>query len=223
MKKCLTPRLKGTNKKWFFLGILLIGIFSVFFVFYYDQKVSDFSLKYLYSDVSEIPYRKCGLLLGTTKFMPDGRQNLFFNYRIDAAVTLFNSQKISCIVISGDNSIVKYNEPESMRQDLILRGIPDDKLYLDYAGFDTLDSIVRMSEIFGQNSFTIISQKFHNERAVYIAKNKGFDVVAFNAKDVVLSRSLRVKLREKLARIKMFFELISGARPKFLGETIQVK
>ena len=107
-----------------------------------------------------------GLLLGTGKFLKNGCKNLYFFNRIDATEQLYKSGKIQYILISGDNSTKNYSEPEDMQAELIKRGIPADKIVLDFAGFRTLDSVVRAKEIFGQNSFIIISQKFHNERAM---------------------------------------------------------
>lgn len=224
MQKCLERRLKAISKaKFLVLFVLFFCVSMPFFVIFYGEHVSNYSSDFIYDDVSEIPYRKCALLLGTTKILPDGRRNLFYLYRIDALYALFKSEKVSCVVVSGDNSTQKYNEPESMRNDLIAKGVPDDVIYLDYAGFDTLDSVVRMNKIFEQSAFTIVSQKFHNERAVYIAKKKGYDVVAFSAKDVPNFFTARMEFREKFARMKMFLELIAGSSPKFLGETISIE
>ncbi len=223
MKNTYMSKFKFIHKPLFWvLMVLLICCFLPLFVVVYDKYVSSFSSDFIYSDVSKIPYRKCALLLGTTKILPDGRRNLFYLYRIDAVYYLYQAEKVACVVVSGDNSTKKYNEPESMRNDLIAKGIPDEVIYLDYAGFDTLDSIVRMNKIFGQSAFTIVSQEFHNERAVYIAKKKGYDVVAFSAKDVSSFFTARMDFREKLARVKMFLELFSNKGPKFLGEEIVI-
>lgn len=127
------------------------------------------------------------------------------------------------VVISGDNSRKGYNEPEDMKSELMLRGIPEDKIYLDYAGFRTLDSVVRMEKIFGQKSFTIISQKFHNQRAIYIAHAKGLQVVGYNAEDVNAYSGFKTQLREKFARVKLFLDLWTGKNPKFLGEPVIIQ
>lgn len=127
------------------------------------------------------------------------------------------------VVISGDNSREGYNEPEDMKSELMLRGIPEDKIYLDYAGFRTLDSVVRMEKIFGQKSFTIISQKFHNQRAIYIAYAKELQVVGYNAEDVNAYSGFKTQLREKFARVKLFLDLWTGKNPKFLGEPVIIQ
>jgi len=109
-----------------------------------------------------------------------------------------------------------------MKDELIKRGIPTDKIYLDYAGFRTFDSMYRMREIFGQVRFTVISQEFHNRRAVYIGKRLGLDVIGYNAKDVDAYNGFKTKLREKLARAKLFLDIMINKKPKFLGEKISI-
>ncbi len=178
---------------------------------------------YLYSEISEVSYNKVGLLLGTSKYVADGRQNLFYLYRINAAEELYKNEKIDFILISGDNSLVEYNEPETMKQDLIDRGVLEERIYLDYAGFSTWDSIVRANKVFEEDRITIISQEFHNQRAVYIAQKNNIQAIGFNAQDVPVSRSLRVWLREKLARVKVIIDVLVNKQPKFLGEVIEIK
>ncbi len=177
----------------------------------------------VYKLTKEIPHNKVGLLLGTGKKLVSGRVNLYYKYRIDATVELFKAKKIDFILVSGDNSVKDYDEPTTIKEDLIKKGIPADKIYLDYAGFRTLDSVVRCKEVFGQNSITVISQQFHNERAIYIATKKNIDAIGFNAKDVNLNYGFKTQLREKLARVKMVLDLIFGKKPKFLGDKIVIK
>lgn len=199
-----------------FIGIGLIFLSNIIVTYASKNK--------LYSDVSKIPENRIGLLLGTGKFLKNGRVNLYYRYRLEATVELFKKGKIEYVLISGDNSRKDYNEPETFRDDLIAAGIPKEKIYLDYAGFRTLDSIVRAKEIFGQDQFTIISQKFHNERALFISKNKTIKAIGFNAKDVSRRYGLKVQLREILARTKMVLDLyLIGTQPKYLGEKIEIK
>jgi len=204
------------------VGILtLVGICIIFFS---NLIVSHANKDRLYSDVSKIPKTKVGLLLGTGKYLKSGQVNLYYKYRVDAAVELFKKGKIKFILISGDNSRKDYNEPEMFRNDLIKLGIPEDKIYLDYAGFRTLDSVVRAKEIFGQDQYTIISQKFHNERAIFISENKSINAIGFNAKDVRAKYGFKTKLREVFARTKMVLDLyLLGKQPKYLGDTIEIK
>lgn len=173
----------------------------------------------LYADVNDIPYRKVGLVLGTVPIVQD-HQNLYYRYRMDAAAELYFANKVSYLLLSGDNHISHYNEPESMRQSLIERGVPDSAIYLDCAGFRTFDSMVRAKKVFAQDSVTVVSQQWHNERAIYIAEHYGLDAIAFNAKDYTLGRRVYLKnhLREALAKVKVVLDLMFNKQPHFLGE-----
>ena len=127
----------------------------------------------LYDRVAEVPYNKVGIVLGTARHRAEGGLNPYYENRIKAAVALFKAGKISFVLASGDNGSIYYNEPDTIKKDLIAAGIPEDKIFLDYAGFRTLDSMVRAKTVFGLDAATIISQEFHNERAIFIAGFKG--------------------------------------------------
>ena len=180
----------------------------------------------LFDDANKIPKHKVGLVLGTNKHVASGRENLYYRYRIDAAEKLYKAGKVEYFIVSGDNRKKGYNEPEQMRTDLIARGVPSNKIYLDYAGFRTLDSIIRCKEVFGVEEFTIVSQRFHNERAAFIARAKGMkNVHALNARDVGRQNgqiAIKVKIREVAAKTYAVLDLISNKQPKFLGDKIIV-
>lgn len=199
------------------LGTFLVALLVIFSVdFYVNQQTEDRT----FSNIEKIEYHKVGLLLGTSKYVRSGQINSYYQNRIDAAVALYKAGKISYILVSGDNATLQYNEPMTMKKDLIKRGVQEECIILDYAGFRTLDSVVRCKEIFGQTSIVVISQQWHNERAIYIAEAKGMQAVGFNAEDVTLNYGFKTQLREKLARCKMVLDLLVGKRPKFGGERI---
>jgi SanA protein len=177
----------------------------------------------VYGDPVKIPHNKVGLLLGTSKYLRSGMPNQYFINRLKATVELYSAGKIDFIVISGDNSEKYYNEPRDMKNELVKLGVPENKIFLDYAGFRTFDSIIRIWKIFGQTSFTVISQDFHNRRAIYIAKCKKLHAIGYNAADVNAYNGFKTKLREKFARVKVFIDLMSNKEPKFLGQTIDIK
>ena len=177
----------------------------------------------IYENVDSIPSTSLGLLLGTTpQTRIGGRQNYFFKYRIEAAEALYKAGKIEYILISGDeNSLDGINEPQCMMDSLVARGIPKEAIYLDGKGFRTLDSVVRLNKIYKVRTFTIISQRFHNERALYLAEHLGLDVEglqAFNAKSPTSAMSLMTYIREYFARVKMFLDIAFGEQPKVMGE-----
>ncbi len=198
--------------------IVLIGVFVSLGVFMTYHWISFRTNGFVYDDISAIPKNKVGLLLGTGKYTASGNINLFYKYRVDAAVKLYKAGKIEYILVSGDNSRKDYDEPSDFKKDLIAKGIPEHKIFLDYAGFRTLDSVVRAKKVFGQTSVTFISQKFHNQRAIYIANHYNIKAVGFNARDVYKSH-----LREYLARSKASLDLVFNVKPKFLGEKIIIQ
>ena len=209
-------------KKIILYSLIFFGI-SVLFILWTNYKIELDTKKFVTSDLEKLPNEKVGLLLGTSKLLSNGKENAYFLYRIDATEKLYKTGKIRNVLISGDNSKKNYNEPGDMMNELIKRGIPKEKIYLDFAGFRTLDSVVRAKEIFGQNSFIIISQKFHNERAVYLARKNGIEAYGFNAKDVNKYFGFKTKVREYFARAKVFVDFLLGVEPKFGGEKVEIK
>jgi SanA protein len=207
-------------------GILITGVFigflSLIGILGADRLVRKTAADKVYNSTDEVPHNKVGLFLGTGKVLSSGQINLYYKYRIDAAVELFKAGKVDFILVSGDNSTKNYDEPSTIKEDLIEKGIPANKIHLDYAGFRTLDSVVRCKKVFGQRSITIISQQFHNERAIYIAKANNINAVGFNAQDVNVHYGFKTRLRERFARVKMVLDLTFGKQPKFLGEKIEI-
>ncbi|MDR1715169.1 MAG: YdcF family protein [Prevotella sp.] len=187
-----------------------------------NWKIPHDTKDYVYNNTDSIPAQKAALVLGAARYI-GGRQNLYFTYRIRAAKELYDAGKVKAFVVSGDNSTKDYNEAQDMYDALVEAGVPGDIIYMDYAGLRTLDSVVRMSEIFGQKSFIIVSQEFHNERAVFLAQYYGLEAYGYNAKDIDLNRfSYRTKIRELFARVKVFVDIITGKGPKHLGEPINI-
>jgi SanA protein len=177
----------------------------------------------LYTNVDKIPFRKVGLVLGASKKTIRGTDNLYFSYRIQAAYELFKAHKVQYLLVSGDNHIKGYDEPSDMREALIALGVPDSCIILDYAGFRTLDSVVRCNEVFGEDSITIISQEFHNQRALFIANKNNIQAIGFNAQDVNQNYSFKTRLREYFARVKCVLDIyVLYTSPKFLGEKINI-
>jgi SanA protein len=199
------------------IPVLIIGTIC----FYWVEKSSS---EFLFDDVTKIPVCKTALVLGTSHYLGDGTQNLYFTYRIDAAIKLFEAKKIRKFILSGDNRVNDYNEPKEMKKALMNGGVPDSCIVLDYAGLRTFDSMVRCKEIFGQDSTIVISQQFHNARALFIANKIGLTAFGFNAKAVTTQKAFKVKFREFFSRIKCVLDLyILNTKPKHLGEKIPIK
>lgn len=176
----------------------------------------------LFSDVRKLPPSQVGLVFGTTDRV-NGQENLYFRYRIDAAEKVWKAGKVSTLIVSGDNRTQYYNEPEKMKLALIERGIPSERIVCDYAGLRTLDSVVRAKEIFNAQSILFISQKFQNERAIYLAKAHRIKAYGFNARDVETRAGIKTRIREIGARVKMWLDVnFLYTRPIHLGEPIKL-
>jgi SanA protein len=208
----------GFLKKLLFLGFLGAVLYG--WVLYNNDKMAKEASPFIYSDISKVPPKRAALLLGTSKYLSGKRINYFYKYRIESAVRLFKAGKVKAIVVSGDNGDEYYDEPTDMHDDLVARGVPSKYITLDYAGFRTLDSVVRAEAIFDLKDYIIVSQRFHLERAIYIAHTKGQKVIGFVAKDFKNTVwAKRMQHRELLARAKAFLDLhILGREPKFYGK-----
>ncbi|MCI5147893.1 MAG: hypothetical protein D3916_00520 [Candidatus Electrothrix sp. MAN1_4] len=179
--------------------------------------------QYSYDRLGQVPKVYCTILLGTSKYLPGGRMNLYFKYRIEAAKRLYDSGRCEKIIVSGDNETMQYNEPQRMRKDLMKAGVPSEDIICDYAGFRTLDSIIRFKKVFGRQRGVVISQKFHNERAIYIARAYGIELYGYNAQDVGLRSGLRTRLREILSRVMCVLDVeLLHTGPRLLGEKVKV-
>lgn len=182
-----------------------------------DRWISYQTAPYIYHKIDQLPYRTVGVLLGTAKYYRTGVINQYYLFRIQGAINLFNSNKVSYLLLSGDNAHYSYNEPLRMRQDLLSAGIPSTNIVLDFAGFRTLDSVVRANKVFNSDNFTIISQRFQCERALFIAQHKGINAQCFA---VPSPKSMfSVRLREFGARIATIADLyLFNRTPHFLGK-----
>ena len=185
-----------------------------------NATITKTSSRFIFSSIDSVPYNHCALVLGTSKYLWNGKRNLYYSDRIKTAVELYHHNRVDFIIVSGDNRAKNYNEPITMYNDLVAAGIPFKKIILDYAGFRTLDSVVRGKEVFGQEKFTIVSQLFHNQRAIYIARRKGIEAIAFNAGNSDEQLSFKVQMRELAARVLVFIDLITSKQPHFLGEKV---
>jgi SanA protein len=211
--------------KWFRRLIVtgcLLAFLGVSFVAYVNVLPMWASRGQLYTDVTALPKARVGLIFGTTDRV-DGRENLYFRYRIDAAEKVWKAGKLDTIIVSGDNREKNYNEPRKMKAALVARGVPAGRIVSDYAGLRTLDSVVRAKEIFGADPIMFISQRFQNERAIYLAEAHGISAIGFDAKDVEGRGGLKTKTREVAARIQMWLDVhFLNTRPKFLGEKVEL-
>lgn len=198
------------------LGIELISLLIIYTV-YCNWYIIKSTEDRIYSETKEIPKNEVAVVLGASKYLGVHEKyiNPYFKYRMEAAAELYHSGKVKHLLVSGDNHSKNYDEPTDMKNYLISLGVPCEAITLDYAGFRTYDSMIRAKEIFGITKFTIVSQEFHNQRALFICDQLGIDAVAYNAKDAY--RGPASLTREYLAKSKAVLDFIIGTSPKFLG------
>ena len=208
---------KYLNLKTCIRGLLLAVLAMVISIALAEYWIKSDSDSRVYSELDSLPACKVGLVLGCA-------QNLYFHYRVNAAHEVYEAGKIEYILVSGDNHIATYDEASAMKSALVNRGVPEDRVICDYAGFSTIDSIVRAREVFGQQKITVISQKFHVQRALFIAKRKQLDAYGYCAPDVEISIGTRTQLREAFARVKTILDLyLLHRQPRFLGNPVIIE
>ena len=209
------------KRRWVRLAVLAVA--GLGFVFGCEGWVERSAEGRCFDVVEEVPTAPVAVVLGTSARLADGRANLFFLPRMEAAAALFKAGRVKALIVSGDNGTQGYDEPTDMKRVLMQMGVPAEKVVCDYAGFRTLDSVVRAKEVFGQQRMIFVSQRFHNARAIYLAQAFGIEAYGMDAKDVPVALSVKTFLREKLACVKAVLDVnVLGTQPKFLGEKVSV-
>ena len=168
-----------------------------------------------FSNIDDVPTMQTALLLGTNPKTRDGkRPSSFYLARINATAELYKHGKFRQLIISGDRR-EGYDEPQTMRHDLIERGVPDSIIMMDGQGYRTLLSLRNSKQYFGIHDMIIISQKWHNERSIFLADKMNIKAVGYNADDVSHPRDIWTHIRELLARVKLFIDLYVTHREDF--------
>ncbi len=208
-------------RKLLYIFIVMVTL-PLLFLFMSNLIIIQSTQKKIYTDIHQLPYNDIALVLGTSKYTTGGI-NLYYKHRIESAAELYFQGKIKHIIVSGDNHYKGYNEPEQMKASLIKLGVPAEKITCDYAGLRTLDSVVRLKKIFMTKKVTIVSQKFHLQRALFIAGYYKIDAVGYCAKDVGSKYNRTTRFRELFARSKAMLDLyVLGTEPRHLGSEIKI-
>ncbi len=175
----------------------------------------------IYSSIDEVPEAYTVIVLGAS-VKSNGNLSTMLEDRVKSALQLYRAGKVERFLLSGDNGTKEYNEPKAMKEYLLERDIPEDHIYLDYAGFDTYDSMYRAKEVFGVEKAIIVTQGFHLPRAVFIAKNLGLDYKGYIGDKHIYEREETNQRRELLANVKAYLELIFHKEPTYLGSKIPI-
>lgn len=200
--------------------LVVVGLFVIAI----NLHVQNFSEQYIKSKPSEIKFADpekipVVLILGAS-VRSDGSLSSVLEDRVNTALDVYQSGLARKILVSGDNSTAEYNEVIPVRSYLLKRGVPEEDIFVDFAGFDTYDSIFRAGYIFEANNIFIVTQNFHLPRAIYIGRGLGLDVYGITADR--RSYLLNNNFRETLAIVKTFLEMQIGSEPKFLGQKIPI-
>jgi SanA protein len=207
-----------------FLSLVFLFVLSILLGWFWgaDWLIRANAVGKVFDSALDCPKAEIALVLGTAPTGRYGGINPYFAHRISAAAELYHAGKVKFILVSGDNSKKIYDEPTAMKNALIMLGVPPDRIFLDHAGFRTLDSMERALKVFGQKNLVVVSQRFHNERAIYLGEHFGMTVYGYNAQDVALREDLKTKARERLARMKVFWDILFGINSKYLGAPVKI-
>jgi SanA protein len=206
-------------------SFLLFSLFIFCFIFFSNLLIFFYSKNKIFYNAEKVPEKKAALVLGTSKYIPNnpGFINVFYKERIHAANELINSGRVKFLVLSGSTDGGFYNEPETMKKDLVELGVSEDKIFLDHEGNRTLDSVLRVKEVFLQSDIIIISQKFHLQRALTIASLNNISALGYAAKDPSFSSVFRTYIREIFSRVNFLFDILFQKKAEFYGKKIELK
>jgi SanA protein len=187
-----------------------------------DWWIDQASQPYTTDRIDAVVPADVGLVLGTAPRVAGQRRNLYFEYRLDAAAALQKAGKVKFLLVSGDNRERNYDEPTAMREGLIARGVPADAIYRDFAGIRTLDSVLRARDVFAQSRYVVVSQAFHNHRAIWLARQNGIEAYGFDARDVPFDAAPQVWLRQYLSAVRAVYDVLVGSTPEHEGPRIEI-
>jgi len=180
--------------------------------------MADAAREHLFSsqDIADIPEKTVAVVLGARVY-PDGRVSAVLRDRLDTAIALYKAGKVKKLLMSGDNRHLKYNEVTAMRNYAIRGGVPSDDVVRDFAGFRTFDSMYRAKEIWGLDTFYVVSQSFHLPRALYIAQKLGVNAYGVATAEKHYRVIPRLIIREQFAQVLAWVDILVGRDPYFLG------
>jgi len=201
----LNPRLKRRLRRAAAWGVALF----VLVVLLSNRWVINSTDGMLYKDSSLLPDNEVGLVLGCSPFVSSGKPSPQFRGRMQAAADLYRLGKVKRLILSGANPDSRYNEPKKMREALLELGVPSEAMVLDFAGDSTYESVDRAGEVFNLTRYTIVTQKYHAYRALFLARKLGMRAVAYQAPiEGVDGPGFRHPPREVFARLLAVMDVL---------------
>jgi SanA protein len=205
-------------------GVLVIGVIGTLTLLDYSSyAIERKNRSAIFDNTAKLPHRRVALVLGCAPVLAHGWANPYFVNRMEAAAAVFKAGKADYLLVSGDNHTVEYDEPTAMKEALMRLGVPEERIVLDYAGFSTSDSVLRANLLFGLTDFSIISQRDHALRAIYIARHHHLEAVGFPAKEIPARYRWRQSFREAFARVRTVMDVnVWGRAPHFTGPRVPI-
>lgn len=201
--------------------LVLAALLVLILTSYLSYHIKNETEQYIYDDNTKIPQTYTALVLGAS-VKSNGELSTMLRDRVESALLLYHSGKISRFLVSGDNRTTNYNEPVAMKKYLQERGVPEEDIFMDFAGFDTYDSVYRASYIFEVDNAIVVSQRFHLPRAIYIARSMGLNFYGYNGDRREYDLESRNRFREVAANVKAWLELLIDKEPHFKGDKIPI-
>jgi len=206
-------------------GVLLVGALALLLVllaWLADRRLEHFAAPYLADDPSALPEVEVALVLGAAPIGPEGGPNRYLEYRLDAAAALWRAGKVKYLLVSGDRRPPDYDEPSVMRTRLMARGVPERAIYRDFAGVRTRESVLRARAVFGQRRLIVVSQGFHANRAIFLARHEGIEAWGLAARDVAHAYSIFTELRRYPSALRAYYDIWLETPPRQPGPTIAI-
>lgn len=201
------------------LILCLAGILALYGLSAYIQSNSK---DFIYTDAASLPDAYTVIVLGAA-VRSNGNLSVMLEDRVKSALELYRMGKVKRFLLSGDNGTKFYNEPRAMKEYLMNEGVLEDHIFLDYAGFDTYDSMYRASAVFEVKDAIVVTQEFHIPRTIYIAQKLGLNFYGYVGDKHIYQYENSNKRRELLANVKAFGELLFKNTPTYLGKKIPIQ
>ena len=198
-------------------AVVLLVVLAAWFA---DRRMAREADAWSFADVAEVPSVETALVLGTAPIGPEGGPNRYFVYRLDTAAALWRAGKARVLLVSGNKAGESYDEPAAMRTGLIERGVPAEVIHRDPAGYRTWDSVQRARDVYGQKRLVIVSQRFHLDRALFLAREAGIEAWGLEARDVDTPYSVFTELRRFPSALRAYYDIWTGAKARESGKKI---